>query len=290
MKTRREQKNLLGLIFSMCVFGTIGIVRRYIDMPSSVIALCRAVIGTLFLLMVVFLRKTKIDFAAIRKNLHWLALSGVFLGANWILLFEAYNYTTVTTATLCYYMAPTIVVLASHFLFQERLNLRKGICVLVALLGMVLVSGVLRSGIPSIGELKGVLFGLGAAVFYACVVLLNKRISLSSPFDRTIFQLGLAAVILLPYTFLTEDLCALTFSSRAAALLIAAGVVHTGISYALYFGSIKELKAQTVALFSYIDPILAIILSALVLREPIGVSEIIGAVLILGAAYISERS
>ena len=240
--------------------------------------------------MVVFLRKTKIDFAAIRKNLHWLALSGVFLGANWILLFEAYNYTTVTTATLCYYMAPTIVVLASHFLFQERLNLRKGICVLVALLGMVLVSGVLRSGIPSIGELKGVLFGLGAAVFYACVVLLNKRISLSSPFDRTIFQLGLAAMILLPYTFLTEDLCSLTFSSRAVALLIAAGVVHTGISYALYFGSIKELKAQTVALFSYIDPILAIILSALVLREPIGVSEIIGAVLILGAAYISERS
>lgn len=290
MKTRREQKSLLGLIFSMCVFGTIGIVRRYIDMPSSVIALCRAVIGTLFLLMVVFLRKTKIDFAAIRKNLHWLALSGVFLGANWILLFEAYNYTTVTTATLCYYMAPTIVVLASHFLFQERLNLRKGICVLVALLGMVLVSGVLRSGIPSIGELKGVLFGLGAAVFYACVVLLNKRISLSSPFDRTIFQLGLAAMILLPYTFLTEDLCSLTFSSRAVALLIAAGVVHTGISYALYFGSIKELKAQTVALFSYIDPILAIILSALVLREPIGVSEIIGAVLILGAAYISERS
>ncbi|MBP3673200.1 MAG: EamA family transporter [Oscillospiraceae bacterium] len=290
MKTKEEQKNLISLILSMCIFGTIGIVRKYIDMPSSFIALCRAVIGTLFLLLVVALKKSRLDLPAIRKNLFWLALSSVFLGFNWILLFEAYNYTTVTTATLCYYMAPSIVVLASHFLFKERLNRKKGICVLVAFLGMVLVSGVLNTGIPSIAEIKGVLFGLAAALFYACVVLLNKKISLSSPFDRTIFQLGMAAIILLPYTFLTENVGSIEFTSVGIVLLIVAGIVHTGIPYALYFSSIKLLPAQTVALFSYIDPILAIILSALVLHEPIGVSEIIGAVLILGAAYFSEKS
>ena len=290
MKTKEEQKNLISLILSMCIFGTIGIVRKYIDMPSSFIALCRAVIGTVFLLLVVALKKSRLDLPAIRKNLFWLALSSVFLGFNWILLFEAYNYTTVTTATLCYYMAPSIVVLASHFLFKERLNRKKGLCVLVAFLGMVLVSGVLNTGIPSIAEIKGVLFGLAAALFYACVVLLNKKISLSSPFDRTIFQLGMAAVILLPYTFLTENVGSIAFTSVGIVLLIVAGIVHTGIPYALYFSSIKLLPAQTVALFSYIDPILAIILSALVLHEPIGISEIIGAVLILGAAYFSEKS
>ena len=290
MKTKEEQKNLISLILSMCIFCTIGIIRKYIDMPSSFIALCRAVIGTLFLLLVVTLKKSRLDLPAIRKNLFWLALSSVFLGFNWILLFEAYNYTTVTTATLCYYMAPSIVVLASHFLFKERLNRKKGICVLVAFLGMVLVSGVLNTGIPSIAEIKGVLFGLAAALFYACVVLLNKKISLSSPFDRTIFQLGMAAIILLPYTFLTENVGSIEFTSVGIVLLIVAGIVHTGIPYALYFSSIKLLPAQTVALFSYIDPILAIILSALVLHEPIGISEIIGAVLILGAAYFSEKS
>ena len=290
MKSRQEQKSLLGLILSMCIFGTIGIVRRYIDMPSSFIALCRAVIGTVFLALIVIIRRDRIDFAAIRRNLLWLALSSVFLGFNWILLFEAYNYTTVTTATLCYYMAPTLVVLASHFLFRERLNRRKALCVLVALGGMVLVSGVLKTGIPSLQELKGVLFGLGAAVFYACVVLLNKKISLSSPFDRTIIQLGLAGIILLPYTLLTEDVAAIQWSSSGILLLIVAGIVHTGIPYALYFSSVRALPAQTAALFSYIDPILAIILSALVLKEPIGIAEILGAVLILGAAYISEKT
>lgn len=290
MKTNQDQKSLFGLILSMSIFGTIGIIRRYIEMPSSFIALCRAVIGAAFLILVLLLRQGKPDLSAIRKNLPLLALSSIFLGFNWILLFEAYNHTTVTTATLCYYMAPSLVVLASHFLFRERLNLKKGLCVLVAFVGMVLVSGVVTTGIPGPGELKGILYGLGAAVLYACVVLLNKKISLSSPFDRTIFQLALAAIVLLPYTLVTEELGGIVFSAAGVTLLLVAGIVHTGIAYALYFSFIKALPAQTVALFSYIDPILAIILSALVLREPMGLAEIIGSVLILGAAYISERT
>lgn len=277
------------LIGSMCIFGTIGILRRHIDMPSALIALFRALIGTIFLVGIIFLSRKKIDMSAIRRNILWLILSGAALGFNWILLFESYRYTTVTTATLCYYMAPSIVVVASHFLFRERLNPKKGLCVAVALAGMVLVSGVLKSGIAGITELTGILYGLGAAVLYACVVLLNKKLSIPSAYDKTIFQLGLSALILIPYTLLTENLAQVTFAPMGIMLLIIAGIVHTGIAYAMYFGSIKELSGQTVALFSYIDPVLAIILSALVLKEPVGIMEILGAVLILGAAYIGER-
>lgn len=289
MKSERKNSDLAMLVAAMCIFGTIGIVRKFIDLPSSFVALCRAVIGTVFLLAVVMLRKTSIRFSEIRRNLPWLILSGALLGFNWIFLFEAYNYTTITCATLCYYMAPSLVVTGAHFLFGERLNLKKGICVLVALLGMVLVSGIPSTGIPSLSEIRGILYGLGAAVLYACVILLNKKLTISSAFDKTIFQLGIAAVILLPYTFLTEDLSLAGFTPLGIVLLIVAGIVHTGIAYALYFGSIKNLNAQTVALLSYIDPILAIILSALLLREPMGIGEILGAVLILGAAYISEK-
>ena len=280
----------MGLVLSMCIFGTIGVVRRYIDMPSTLIALLRAVIGTGFLAMVLAIGKKLPNLKEIKRELPLLLLSSVFLGFNWILLFEAYNYTTVTTATLCYYMAPTLVVLASHFLFKERLNLRKGLCVAVAFVGMMLVSGVLGSGLPKADELKGILFGLAAAVFYASVVLLNKKISLSSALDRTIFQLGFAALILLPYTLLTEDLTALNFTGTAVIMLLVVGIVHTGIPYALYFSSVRNLPSQTVALFSYLDPIIAILLSALVLREGVGAAELIGAALILGAAYCSEKS
>lgn len=289
MKQKQNRNNLGALVLSMCIFGTIGILRKYIEMPSAFIALCRAIIGTVFLVIVILIGKQRIDFPAIRKNILWLILSSAAMAFNWIFLFESYNYTTVTTATLCYYMAPSIMVLASHFLFRERLTLKKGICVLVAFCGMVLVSGVVKSGMPSLAEMKGILFGLGAAVLYACVILLNKKIDLKSAYDKTIFQLGLAGIILLPYTLMTEDLAGAVFSPVGITLLIVVGVVHTGFAYALYFGSIKALPTQAVALLSYIDPILAIVLSALLLKEPMGIPEIVGSVLILGAAYVSEK-
>ena len=287
--TQKTEKGLSKLIISMCIFGTIGILRKYLPLSSTLIALCRAAIGSLFLICVVLLRKEKLIISEIKKNLLWLFLSGTAIGFNWIFLFEAYNYTTVTTATLCYYMAPTMAVVASHFLFREHLTIKKGICVLVAFLGMILVSGAADGGIPNPSELKGILFGLAAAVLYGSVILLNKKITVASPYTKTLFQLAIAGLVLLPYALLTENLTAVSFSPSVIVLLAVAGVVHTGFAYTLYFGSIPQLKTQTVALLSYIDPVLAIILSALILREPIGLSELIGSVLILGAAYISEK-
>lgn len=285
-ETRRSRA---ALIVSMCIFGTIGIVRRYIDLPSSVIALVRGAVGVAFLLVLTALMGKKPDKCAIRENLFLLLLSGAFIGFNWILLFEAYVYTSVATATLSYYMAPILVVLASPLALGERLTGKKLLCVLAALAGMVLVSGVLQTGVSGIGELRGVGLGLGAAVLYASVILLNKRLGAITAYDRTIVQLAAAAAVLLPYTLLTEDFSALSMDGLGLGLLLVAGVVHTGAAYALYFGSMKELPAQTVALYSYIDPILAVILSALLLKEPMTPGTVLGAVLILGAAFVCDR-
>ncbi len=282
-----KNKPLLQLSASMVIFSTIGIIRNYVDMPSAFISLGRALIGTLFLLALAYLTKRPPDLAAIRKNLLWLLLSGACLGLDWTLLFESYRHTTVATATLCYYMCPSLVVLGSHFLFKERLTLKKGICVLVAFLGMVLVSGFLDSQLPSSDELFGVLLSLAGAVFYAAVVLLNKKIHLDSPLDKTIFQLALAGCVLAPYVLLAGE--SVTFTPVNVSLLLVLGIVHTGIAFALYFSSVEHLPGQTTALFSYIDPILAILLSAVILGEPLGFSEVIGSCLILGAAIVSER-
>lgn len=277
------------LIASMCIFGTIGVVRRYIDLPSGVIALVRGAVGVLFLLALTALMRKKPDGKAIRENLLLLVLSGAFIGFNWILLFEAYVYTSVATATLSYYMAPVLVVLASPLVLGERLTGKKLLCVLAALAGMVLVSGVLQTGVGGLGELKGVGLGLGAAVLYASVILLNKRLGDVDAYDRTIVQLAAAAIVLLPYVLLTEDVSALSLDGTGLALLLVAGVVHTGAAYALYFGSMRDLPGQTVALYSYIDPILAVILSAVLLREPMTPGTVVGAVLILGAAFVCDR-
>ncbi|MDY5220562.1 MAG: DMT family transporter [Eubacteriales bacterium] len=279
--------NAIGkLTLSMIIFGTIGIFRRLIPLSSGLVAMSRGLIGVLFLLLVMRLRGDGMDRAAVRRKLPLLCLSGAAIGVNWILLFEAYNYTSVATATLCYYLAPMFVILASPLVLREKLTLRKLACVSAALLGMVFVSGVLEASGGA--GLKGVLLGLGAAVLYASVVLMNKQLGDVPAYDRTIVQLGSSAAVLLPYVLLVEEVSIEAFTPGVIALLLVVGIVHTGIAYALYFGSLMQLKAQTAAILSYIDPVVAVLLSALVLREHMSLLSGLGAVLVLGAAVISE--
>ena len=278
------------LCLSMIIFGTIGIFRRYIDLPSGMLAMSRGFIGTAFLIIFVMVTKKGISKENIKKNAVPLIVSGAFIGFNWILLFEAYSYTSVAVATLCYYMAPIIVIVVSPIILKEKLSGKKMACVGVAIIGMVLVSGVveMEEGFK-LAEIKGVLLGLGAALLYATVVLMNKKIRDIGPYDKTIVQLASAGVVMLVYTLLMEDVNKGDFTLVAVIMLVIVGVLHTGIAYAWYFGSMKNISAQTVALFSYIDPILAIILSAVILRENLGVLEALGAIMVLGAAALAER-
>ncbi len=244
--------------------------------------------GIPFLLVLLLVKKSKISWGAIKENLGRLCLLGTILGLNWIFLFESYRYTSVATATLCYYLAPIFIVAVSPFVFKEKMTLKKGICIAVALIGMVFVSGVLENGIPTMAEIKGILLGIGAAVLYAAIVVNNKKLHNISAYDRTISQLVISAVVLLPYNLISGNLENITFVPVTLLLLVVVGIVHTGLSYYLYFGAMEKLDAQTLAILSYIDPAVAILLSACVLREPIGVHDIMGAVLILGAAAVSE--
>lgn len=276
----------LKIIASMAIFGTIGVFRRYIPLDSSLIALVRGAVGTLFLLAVVLLGKKSLNWHAIRRKLPLLVLSGATMGFNWILLFEAYNHTTVATATLCYYMAPIIVILLSPLLLRQHLTKKKLLCVAAALIGMVLVSGVLEAG--GAAGITGILLGLGAAALYATVVLMNQFMGDVPAMDKTILQLLSAAAAMLPYVLWTVDFSAQPTDTLALVMLLVVGVVHTGIAYWLYFGAMGKVPAQTAALLSYLDPVIAILLSALVLGEKLTLLTGVGAVLVLGATMISE--
>ena len=289
MKSREnDRRSTLMFISSMLIFGTIGIFRRYIPLPSAFLAFSRGILGGLFLLAFLKLKRRKQAEKLPVQTVLRLAVSGAVMGVNWILLFEAYNYTTVAVATLCYYMQPTIVVLLSPVIFQERLTLRKGACAAVAVVGMVLVSGVTGGGGPQAGDLRGILFGLGAAVCYAAVVIMNKKIPGVEAFQKTKVQLLSAGIVMIPYLLLTGGFSAEGVSALTVILLLTVGIVHTGIAYVLYFGSFDGLKAQSAAILSYIDPVAALLFSALFLREPLSLPGIAGAVMIIGSAVVSE--
>ena len=286
---RNDRRSLVMFVSSMLIFGTIGVFRRWIQVPSALLAMVRGLMGGLLILAFLRLRGQRTGQEAGRlpgKTAAVLAVSGIVMGFNWILLFEAYNHTTVGTATLCYYMQPTIVTLLSPLLFREKLTGRKLLCAAAAVAGMVLVSGVLEEG--GGGNLKGVLLGLGAAVLYSAVVIMNKKTPGIEPYRKTTVQLLSAGLVMIPYLLLTGGFGGGTFDARAVILLLVVGAVHTGIAYVLYFGSMDGLRAQSIAIFSYIDPVSALLFSALLLGERLSLYGVIGAVLIIGSALASE--
>ena len=277
-------KSYIALIGSMLIFGTLGVVRRYVPLSSAMLALCRGVLGSVFLLVFVLVRGGKLKLPE-RKATLWLVLTGAVMGLNWMLLFEAYNYTTVAAATMCYYMQPTIVILLSPIVFRERLGAKRLACAFAAI-----VSGVLSGGTGQVRDIRGIAFGLGAAAFYATVIILNKKIVVEDIYAKTIIQLAGAALVMIPYVLLTEGVPDLSMSAAGVGTVLLVGIVHTGITYALYFGSMQRLRAQTVAVLSYIDPVFALLLSAAVLHESLTPLGIVGAVLIIGSAIISETA
>lgn len=277
----------LMLILSMAIFGTIGLFRRNIDISSGELAFYRAVLATVFIGLFLLVTKSAIPFPKIKKQLPLLILSGVAMAFNWILLFEAYNYTTVSAATLSYYFAPVLVTLLCPVLFKEKMTIKQWICFVMSTVGIVLITGIGSSDSGS-NHFKGILFGLGAACLYATVILLNKFIKGVDGIHRTFLQFVAASVSLLPYVLLTDGINIARLDGKRIALLLVVGLVHTGITYCMYFSSLKELPGQKAAILSYIDPLVAVICSVVILREEMTVPQIIGGVLILGFTLWNE--
>ncbi len=273
------------MAFAMLVFGTLGPFVNNINFPSSFISFTRALTGSIFIGIYMAVSGHGFDKKAIAKNLKLLIPSGIVMAFNWICLFEAYKYTGVTVATLCYYMAPVIVVVVSPFIFKERLTAVKGASVIAAVIGAVLISGVVSGAAKSF---KGIFLGLAAAALYSTVIVINKFVCELSPVETTFVQLSVAAITMIPYVLLTEDIVSFDFNVRSVILTLIVGVFHTGFAYMIYFSSVQKIPAQTTAVFSYIDPVTAIIVSAVVLGERMDAAQTIGTVLILAATLFNE--
>ncbi len=286
-KEIKSQAASLKLAASMLIFGTIGVVVRNCSLPSGFIAMVRGFIGALVMLTVALLLKKRPDREGIKGNLALLIISGAFIGVNWILLFEAYRYTTVATATLCYYMAPVFAVIASPIFLRARVGLGGWLCVAAAFVGMIMVSEPWSAGAAG-SDAVGIALSLGAAALYASVTIMNKKMKEISPYDTTVVQLFVAAVVVMVYTLICESVTPEMLGLKEILLLLLLGVLHTGIAYTLFFGSVKSLPTEAVAVMSYIDPIVAVLLSALLLGESMTIWGIIGAVLIISATLIFE--
>ena len=278
----------LMLVVSMTIFGTLGLFVRNIPVSSGELALYRAVLAALLIAVFLIVTRQKIPFANIKKEVPLLLASGVAMGINWILLFQAYKYTTVSLATLSYYFAPVIITVVCPILFREKLTGKQIVCFVMSTTGLVMITGI--GDIGGGNDFIGILFGLGAAVFYATVILLNKFIKNVEGIHRTFLQFISAIVILTPYVMLTSGVTLGSMNGFGWVNLLIVGLIHTGVTYCMYFSSLKELPGQKAAILSYIDPLVAVLISVTILGETMTWQQVVGGILILGFTLWNEIS
>nr|WP_276931620.1 DMT family transporter [Globicatella sulfidifaciens] len=276
----------LKLIFAMMVVGSIGLFVHYIALPSATIAMFRAIIGSLFILGWIRYKGIAFDWQAIHQNWLWLLITGFAMGFNWIFLFEAYKWTTVSIATLCYYMAPVIIILLSPLVFKEHLTKGQIGLTLLAVVGVVFISGGLNGASPN--HLKGIFYGLVAAVLYATIMICNKLVKNLDVMVKTFVQLAIAAVVMVGYVSQTSGLMNIKMDLTTFTLVLIIGALHTGFVYVWLFDSFDRLPSQTASLLTYVDPVTAIILSYLFLNQPMTHLQIVGMLLILGSTAVNE--
>ena len=284
---KKENTARLLMATAMLIFGTLAPFVKNINVTSGELALYRAIMAAAMVGGFLLLKKEKLSVSSIKKELLLLLISGAAMGFNWILLFEAYKYTTVSVATLSYYFAPVIVMVVCPLLFKEKLTGKQILSFVMSTLGLVLITGTAGGGSQ---DLVGIGFGLGAAILYATVMLLNKFIKDVRGLHRTFIQFIAAIIILLPYVSLTGGFHLGGLNASAIGALLTVGIVHTGITYCMYFSALKDLPGQKVAILSYIDPLVAVLVSVIWLREGISIPQIFGGLLILGFTLYSELS
>ena len=284
---KKANRSQVFVIASMVIFGTLGPFVRNISVSSGELALYRAVLAAMLIGTFLLITKQKANFRFLGKELYLLLFSGVAMGFNWILLFEAYKYTTVAIATLSYYFAPVIVTLVCPLLFHEKLSKKQILCFVMSTLGLSLVIGITNLGRGG-NDLRGIAFGLGAAVLYATVILLNKFIKGVTGIHRTFLQFLAAILVLIPYVLFTGGVHLGNLDVTGWICLLIVGLVHTGITYCLYFTSLKELSGQEAAILSYMDPLVAVVIGVLVLKEPLSWQQLVGGLLILGFTLLNE--
>ena len=279
-------KYYLMFVAAMLIFGSNGVFASMLDMSGAQLVLMRTLIGGAVLLIIILISRSRTPREVLLREKWRLLFAGVCLGANWALLFEAYNLMNVSLATLTYYTAPVLVLVLAPFVLKERQNSLAYVGMLVVVVGMLLVVG------TDLGEggvtVTGLVVGLGSAVFYAMLMLVNKKISGVSGLNLTFIEIIIAAVILLPYVFATSGGVPLPTDARGIFALLFLCTVNTGFACWLYFSSMNRLPAKAVALMGYFDPVSALVFSAVFLDERLSTVQFIGAVLVLAGALVGQ--
>ncbi len=273
----------LKYFISVFLYGTLGFFLAFIDVNSEFVVFCRGTLGCLFILLLLAIKKEKLDIEAIKKNFKYLVICGISLGLNEIFLFIGYKY-AVSLASLGNYTAPITIIIISAILYKDKLSLKQILCIIASFIGIIFLTGVFSN---NNSDIRGLIFGLCGSIGFVTLVFMNKKLRDIGAYDKTIVQLLFSSLTTLPLIFINKSYL-ISYDIKTISILLMLGIIHTGFAYCLYFDSINTLTPIKIAIIGYVEPVMSVLIGALLLNESMDIYKIIGAILILGSAIISE--
>ena len=254
-----------------------------IDVSGEFTVLVRGGLGSLFVLLIMFLRKQKIDLEGIKKNILFLILSGISLGLNEKFLFNGYKY-AVSLTSLGNYTAPISVIVISALFLKEKISFKQALCIVSSFIGVLCLSGIFTENNV---DITGLIYGLLASIGFVALVFFNKKLDNINPFDKTFMQLAFSFLTVLPFALINKSIPT-SFDLKTILVLTMLGTIHTGFAYILYFDAIKTLSLVYIATIGYVEPVMSVLTGALLLSEPMNIYSVIGAILIIGSACVCQ--
>ncbi len=301
---QKQKTSLTGTLFVLLAgicWGMSGLfVRRLSDTGLSTMQMTFfkvAVAGTIMLLYCALFRR---DALRVRLKDLW-----IFFGAGVFSLtfftwcyFSTIQATSMSTAAILLYLAPTIVMLISAVLFKEKITKQKAVACAMAFAGCVFVSGIIGNAVPL--PLRALITGLLSALGYAFY----------SIFSQLALNRGYSALTMSTYAFLFATVTAIPFLHPADVAQIAAGrnpwtffgllalmsVTVSLLPYIFYTNGLKRTSPGTASITASIEPVTATVIGALVFHELpdfygyLGIALVLGAIVLLNLTFTKKAS
>lgn len=290
LRANRHLTGVLGILLASFIWGTLPIILKQINGASHVIVFYRVFFAFLAISLLFLVRgKTALLKVPNRRTVIIMMQQGVLLGINWMLFIGAFQYAKVATVELLCYAGPLLVTILAPFVLHEKLKPTIFIPLGFSFVGLLII--LVPHGVNfDQSELLGASMASLSAFTYAALTLRNKKVLPSVKTTVFVWYEYLAAsLFLLPFALYSTAIGNGPTGAVSFFWLVTIGVVHTGFTGLLFFAGLRRLRADQSAILTYMEPVSAIVLAALLLREPLTLPTIIGGLMVVVGGTLVAR-
>lgn len=276
-----KNKEIFLLHLAVMLFGLAGIIGKFVSLPAVIVTFGRVFFSSIFLLIIILVKKEKILLAN-KWDYVLMIIAGVIMAIHWFTFLQTIQMSTVAIGTITFSTFPIFVTFLEPIIYKERLRVKNIVLALIMFLGILIT-------IPEFTldnqVTLAIIIGLIGSLSYAFLCLMNRYFS-SRYSGRVIclYEQGIAAITLFPALFIVKavpnatDLLALIFL----------GIICTALAHSIYVSSLKKVKVQTAGIISGMETVYSIVFAYVLLKETLGVRELLGGLIIFGVALYSS--